>query len=146
MLHGFAGACVDRIVSAARTNKAQLYAYFGSKKDLFDTIFLASLERITNVVPIDAEDLANWATRPYDEYLRRPDRARRSDRPDGRGDRDLDGLVSGQQCVRGNSRRTTGSPPATPRPHPSLRTTRHSTQQLTVPDRGACVSSHDQAM
>ncbi|MEV8372783.1 TetR family transcriptional regulator [Kribbella sp. NPDC056861] len=71
--HGIAGARVDRIVAAARTNKAQLYAYFGNKERLFDTIFLASLERITNVVPIDAGDLADWATQLYDEYLRRPD-------------------------------------------------------------------------
>ncbi|MFE6775865.1 TetR family transcriptional regulator [Streptomyces sp. NPDC057702] len=71
--HGIAGARVERVVRAARTNKAQLYAYFGDKERLFDAIFLSSLERITNVVPIDAEDLAEWAVRLYDEYLRRPD-------------------------------------------------------------------------
>src|SRR5699024_984894 len=71
--HGIAGARVERIVTAARTNKAQLYAYFGDKERLFDAIFLRSLERITNVVPIDADDLADWAVRLYDEYLRRPD-------------------------------------------------------------------------
>ncbi|MEU7611420.1 TetR family transcriptional regulator [Micromonospora sp. NPDC049204] len=71
--HGIAGARVDRIVTAARTNKAQLYSYFGDKERLFDAIFLSSLERITNVVPIDADDLADWAVRLYDEYLRRPD-------------------------------------------------------------------------
>ncbi|WP_333754096.1 TetR/AcrR family transcriptional regulator, partial [Streptomyces sp. IBSBF 2394] len=57
----------------ARTNKAQLYAYFGSKDGLFDAIFFGSLDRIVNVVPIDADDLADWAVRLYDEYLRRPD-------------------------------------------------------------------------
>ncbi|WP_097868810.1 TetR/AcrR family transcriptional regulator [Streptomyces sp. rh34] len=71
--HGIAGARIERIVAAARTNKAQLYAYFGDKERLFDAIFLSSLERITNVVPIDADDLAGWAVRLYDEYLRRPD-------------------------------------------------------------------------
>ncbi|WP_328655722.1 TetR family transcriptional regulator [Streptomyces sp. NBC_00334] len=71
--HGIAGARVERIVAGARTNKAQLYAYFGSKEGLFDAIFLGSLERIVNVVPIDATDLADWAVRLYDEYLRRPD-------------------------------------------------------------------------
>ena len=71
--HGIAGARIDRIVTAARTNKAQLYAYFGSKEGLFDAIFRGSLERILNVVPIDATDLAGWAVRLYDEYLRRPD-------------------------------------------------------------------------
>lgn len=71
--HGIAGARVERIVAAARTNKAQLYAYFGSKEGLFDAIFAGSLERIMTVVPIDATDLAGWAVRLYDEYLRRPD-------------------------------------------------------------------------
>ena len=71
--HGIAGARVDRIVAAARTNKAQLYAYFGDKGQLFDAIFLDSLDSITNTAPIDAEDLADWAVRLYDEYLRRPD-------------------------------------------------------------------------
>ena len=71
--HGIAGARIERIVVAARTNKAQLYAYFGSKEGLFDAIFFGSLERIVNVVPIDAADLAGWAVRLYDEYLRRPD-------------------------------------------------------------------------
>ncbi|MBB3049442.1 AcrR family transcriptional regulator [Prauserella isguenensis] len=71
--YGVAGARVDRIVTNARTNKAQLYGYFGSKEGLFDAIFFGSLERILNVVPIDATDLADWAVRLYDEYLRRPD-------------------------------------------------------------------------
>ncbi|MCZ9347905.1 TetR family transcriptional regulator [Streptomyces sp. TRM76130] len=71
--YGIAGARVERIVAAARTNKAQLYAYFGNKDGLFDAIFLGSLERIVNVVPIDATDLPDWAVRLYDEYLRRPD-------------------------------------------------------------------------
>jgi AcrR family transcriptional regulator len=71
--HGIAGARIERIVAAARTNKAQLYAYFGNKEGLFDAIFMSSLERIMNVVPIDATDLADWAVRLYDEYLRRPD-------------------------------------------------------------------------
>ncbi|MEV6823772.1 TetR family transcriptional regulator [Amycolatopsis sp. NPDC051102] len=71
--HGIAGARVERIVAAAHTNKAQLYGYFGSKEGLFDAIFFGSLERIMTIVPIDAGDLAGWAVRLYDEYLRRPD-------------------------------------------------------------------------
>lgn len=71
--HGIAGARVDRIVAVAHSNKAQLYAYFGSKDKLFDTVFAASLERIMDVVPISAEDPGDWAVRLYDEYLARPD-------------------------------------------------------------------------
>lgn len=71
--HGIAGARVDRIAAAARSNKAQLYAYFGSKEVLFETVFDASIEHILDVVPIGAADLADWAVRLYDEYLVRPD-------------------------------------------------------------------------
>lgn len=71
--HGIAGARIERIVTGARTNKAQLYGYFGSKDGLFDAIFRGSLERIMNTAPIDGGDLADWAVRLYDEYLRRPD-------------------------------------------------------------------------
>lgn len=74
--HGIAGARIERIVAAARTNKAQLYAYFGNKEGLFDAIFFGMMERIVNVVPIEAGDpgdLADWAVRLYDEYLARPD-------------------------------------------------------------------------
>ena len=71
--HGIAGARVDRIAATASTNKAQLYAYFGSKDQLFDTVFMASMRRITYVVPISPDDLADWAVRLYDEYLDRPD-------------------------------------------------------------------------
>ncbi|MDX8030388.1 TetR family transcriptional regulator [Lentzea sp. BCCO 10_0856] len=71
--YGIAGARIERVVAAARTNKAQLYAYFGNKEGLFDAIFFGSLDRIVNVVPIDATDLAEWAVRLYDEYLERPD-------------------------------------------------------------------------
>lgn len=71
--YGIAGARVERIIAASRSNKAQLYGYFGNKEQLFDAIFFDSLERITNVVPIDVEDLADWAVRLYDEYLARPE-------------------------------------------------------------------------
>ncbi|TDD91246.1 TetR/AcrR family transcriptional regulator [Saccharopolyspora karakumensis] len=70
--HGIAGARIERIVATARTNKAQLYGYFGNKEALFDAIFTASLDRIVNAVPISA-DLADWAVRLYDDYLLRPD-------------------------------------------------------------------------
>ncbi|MCT2585974.1 TetR family transcriptional regulator [Actinophytocola gossypii] len=100
--HGIAGARVERIVAAARTNKAQLYGYFGSKEGLFDAIFADSLERIVNVVPIDATDLADWAVRLYDEYLRHPELirlatwARMERRPAGHLVEDADRLDDGK--------------------------------------------------
>ncbi|GAA1428747.1 TetR family transcriptional regulator [Microlunatus lacustris] len=70
--HGLAGGRVDRIAAAARSNKAQLYAYFGSKDALFDTIFTAHVSDTVDGVPLTVEDLPAYATRLYDAYLRDP--------------------------------------------------------------------------
>jgi len=73
---GIAGARIDRIIAAARTNKAQLYGYFGSKDSLFDAVIADCIGRSTRDVPFDAEDLAGWAVSLYDENLRSPDLVR----------------------------------------------------------------------
>lgn len=71
--HGFSGARIERITSAARTNKAQLYGYFGTKDELFDAVLAASFRQIIDLATIDANDLPGWAVRLYDEYLAHPD-------------------------------------------------------------------------
>ncbi|MFD2797192.1 TetR family transcriptional regulator [Promicromonospora vindobonensis] len=71
--HGFSGARIDRITSTARTNKAQLYGYFGTKDELFDAVLAASFRQIIDLATIDANDLPGWAVRLYDEYLAHPD-------------------------------------------------------------------------
>jgi AcrR family transcriptional regulator len=71
--HGIAGARVDRIAHAARANKAQLYAYYGSKDGLFDAVFAEHLRLVVDMVPLDASDLPGYATRLYDAYLERPE-------------------------------------------------------------------------
>ena len=73
---GIAGARIDRIIAAAHTNKAQLYGYFGSKDELFDAVIAASIDRITNAVPFDVDDMAGWAVGLYDENLRHPELVR----------------------------------------------------------------------
>lgn len=74
--YGIAGARVDRIADQARANKAQLYAYFGSKDALFDAVFAQSLSDIVDTVPLDATDLPGYAVRLYDEYLEHPELVR----------------------------------------------------------------------
>jgi AcrR family transcriptional regulator len=74
--HGIAGARIDRIIAVAHTNKAQLYGYFGSKEGLFEAVVADCLDRSTNAVPFDANDLPAWAVAIYDENLRRPDLVR----------------------------------------------------------------------
>jgi AcrR family transcriptional regulator len=73
---GIAGARIDRIISAASTNKAQLYGYYGSKDGLFDAVIADRVNRTTDAVPFDVNDLPGWAVGMYDENLRRPDLVR----------------------------------------------------------------------
>ncbi|GHF42170.1 AcrR family transcriptional regulator [Amycolatopsis bartoniae] len=69
---GIAGARIDRIIAAARTNKAQLYGYFGSKDGLFDAVVADRADRLVDAIPFDATDLPGWAVAMYDETLRNP--------------------------------------------------------------------------
>ncbi|BBG03356.1 MULTISPECIES: TetR family transcriptional regulator [Pseudonocardia] len=73
---GIAGARIDRVITAADSNKTQLYSYFGSKDGLFDAVFARAQREFTEGVRIEDDDLADWAVRLYDEYLRRPDLVR----------------------------------------------------------------------
>jgi AcrR family transcriptional regulator len=93
---GIAGARIDRITAAARTNKAQLYGYFGSKEGLFAAVLADCMDRSAGAVQFDANDLPGWAVALYDENLRRPDLIRLmgwlrlEQRPAGRLFDDLD--------------------------------------------------------
>ena len=69
---GIAGARVERIAAASRANKAQLYAYFGNKEELFSAVLQDQLRGIVHTVPIDAEDLPGYAVRLHDDYLAHP--------------------------------------------------------------------------
>ena len=70
--YGIAGARVDRIAQAAKSNKAQIYHYFGSKDGLFDAVFDAMCLETVREVPIDPLDLPEYAGRLFDSYEKRP--------------------------------------------------------------------------
>lgn len=74
--HGIAGARVERIVASARSNKAQLYAYFTSKDLLFDTVFETYLDDLLEDVPLDGGDLGSYAVGIYDAVLSHPELVR----------------------------------------------------------------------
>ncbi|MGW6442289.1 TetR family transcriptional regulator [Lentzea sp. NPDC055074] len=74
--YGIAGARVDRISANAKANKAQLYAYFGDKDRLFDTVFQEHANEIVNAVPMTAHDLPAYAVGIYDTCLTKPNLVR----------------------------------------------------------------------
>jgi AcrR family transcriptional regulator len=70
---GIAGARVDRIAAAANVNKAQMYAYFGGKEELFDAVLRDQIAAIVDAVPLTPDDLPGYAVRLYDRYLSHPE-------------------------------------------------------------------------
>ena len=70
---GIAGARVDRIADAARSNKAQIYHYFGSKDGLFDAVFDRIVQATVSETPIDPTDLPEYAGRLFDRYQQHPE-------------------------------------------------------------------------
>jgi len=86
--YGIAGARVERIAAEARSNKAQIYHYFGSKDQLFDAVMNDVVTRTAAAVPITVDDLAGYAGRLFDVYEDDPRIARlatwyRLERPGG---------------------------------------------------------------
>lgn len=69
---GIAGARIDRITAAARTNKAQVYGYFGNKDGLFDAVIADRADQLMSAVAFDADDLPGSAVAMYDANLRDP--------------------------------------------------------------------------
>jgi AcrR family transcriptional regulator len=70
---GIAGARVDRIAQAARSNKAQIYHYFGSKDALFEAVFDRIVKATVEDTPIDPNNLPEYAGRLFDRYQRHPE-------------------------------------------------------------------------
>src|ERR1700722_9336525 len=66
---GIAGARLDRRAPpAAGCNKAMIYAYFGSKDQLFGAAFTAHVAGYLEQVPFDAADLPGYAGRLFDYF------------------------------------------------------------------------------
>src|ERR1700712_1841605 len=70
---GIAGARVERIAVAAKANKAQLYAYFGNKDQLFDAVWADRVKLVLAVVPLEDDDLVRYAVDLYDAFVDRPE-------------------------------------------------------------------------
>jgi AcrR family transcriptional regulator len=70
--HGVAGARVDRIAHAARANKQSIYAYYGSKRKLFEAVVSEHVARFIHDVPFDAYDMPTWAGGMFDFFVEHP--------------------------------------------------------------------------
>jgi AcrR family transcriptional regulator len=70
--HGLAGARIDRIADRAGANKRLIYAYFGSKDDLFEAALARALGSLTEAVGFDAENLPGYAAALYDHLIKEP--------------------------------------------------------------------------
>ena len=71
--HGIAGARVDRIAAAANANKQLIYAYFGSKDQLFDAVLTKRFRALTEDVLFAPDDLAGYVGRLFDYLVEHPD-------------------------------------------------------------------------
>jgi AcrR family transcriptional regulator len=69
---GLAGARIDRIAERADANKRLIYAYFGSKDDLFDAVLARTLGVLTEAVPFTPDDLPGYAGALFDRLARQP--------------------------------------------------------------------------
>jgi AcrR family transcriptional regulator len=74
--YGISGARVDRITASAAVNNALLYRYFGSKSELFDTVFSALCTQLIEAVPFTPDDLPAYAGALVDYYTEHPEAVR----------------------------------------------------------------------
>ncbi len=69
---GIAGARVDRIALAAKSNKQLIYQYFGSKEGLFRKVVAQELARATLGVEFPSDDLERYAGAYFDFAMANP--------------------------------------------------------------------------
>ncbi len=77
--HGPDGTTIERIAKQAGINKERIYAYFGPKRTLFDTVLHQELAKVAQAIPIDSfatEDIAAYAGNVYDYHLAHPELGR----------------------------------------------------------------------
>ncbi|MEM9034587.1 MAG: TetR/AcrR family transcriptional regulator [Actinomycetota bacterium] len=74
--HGLAGARVDRIAVTAKANKQLIYAYYGNKDQLFDTVVEHAFQHAHDAVPFTPDDLVSYAATLFDYLVEHPDHLR----------------------------------------------------------------------
>ena len=64
---------MERITASAGVNNSLLYRYFGSKSQLFDTVFGALAIQLIETVPFTPDDLPGYAGALVDYYAEHPE-------------------------------------------------------------------------
>jgi AcrR family transcriptional regulator len=71
--NGLSGGRVQVIADNAKANKQGIYAYYGSKDDLFVAAFSDRIVNWREAIQFDENDLPESAGRMFDEYARSPE-------------------------------------------------------------------------
>lgn len=67
--NGFAGGRIDAIADTAGVNKRLIYAYFGSKAELFEIVLADNTARVAAAVPFTPDDLPGYAVALFDFWM-----------------------------------------------------------------------------
>lgn len=70
--HGIGGARVDRIAARAGVSAGLVYTFHDGKEGLFEAVYDAVVEQVVSGIPLDADNLAEYAGRLYDGGLEHP--------------------------------------------------------------------------
>ncbi|MGI5500502.1 TetR family transcriptional regulator [Lentzea sp. CA-135723] len=71
--HGIGGARVDRIATRAGVSAGLVYSFYENKEGLFEAVYDAIAEQAVSEIPIDADNLPEYAGALYDAGLRHPE-------------------------------------------------------------------------
>lgn len=71
--YGLAGARVDRLAKRAGISAGLVYSFYENKEGLFEAVFDAIVERTVAGIPIDPDDLGEYAGRLHDGGLGHPE-------------------------------------------------------------------------
>jgi AcrR family transcriptional regulator len=70
--HGIGGARVDRIATRAGVSAGLVYSFYEGKEGLFEAVYDAIVEQVVSGIPLDTDDLPEYAGRLYDAGLEHP--------------------------------------------------------------------------
>ncbi|MGW1554064.1 TetR family transcriptional regulator [Streptomyces sp. NPDC002346] len=74
--YGIAGARIARIAKAAKTSTERVYAYFGSKEELYRFVSGRELAAVAEATRMNPTDLPAYAGRVHDYFAAHPERYR----------------------------------------------------------------------